>query len=54
VNATCMVARDCYPGLVCAGAVPTCHKACGLVNGVSADCTNCVQLNGSTKFGYCN
>jgi hypothetical protein len=52
VNATCVVARDCYPGLVCAGAV--CHQACGLVNGVSTDCANCVPLNGSTKFGYCN
>jgi hypothetical protein len=54
VNASCMVSRDCLPGLVCVGA--TCHKACGLLAGVSADCpgSTCVPLNGSTKFGYCN
>jgi hypothetical protein len=56
VNASCVVSRDCFAGLVCAGAIPTCHKACGLLAGISLDCpgSTCVPLNGSTKFGYCN
>jgi hypothetical protein len=56
VNASCSVSRDCFAGLVCVGAIPTCHKTCGLLAGVSPDCagSTCVPLNGSTKFGYCN
>jgi hypothetical protein len=54
-NSSCTVSRDCFAGLVCAGAGPLCRPACSLAPG-STDCPGgtCVKLNGSTKFGYCN
>ncbi len=52
VNSSCTVSHDCFPGLVCAASV--CRPACNLMNPASCQLGQCTQLNGSTKFGYCN
>lgn len=56
---TCMLSRDCLPGLACVDATGTtdfrCYIVCSL-QGATSGCTGaqtCHALNGSTKYGYC-
>jgi hypothetical protein len=56
-QASCVISRDCFPGLVCVDATgtgnATCHQACNIA---SPDCggLTCMPFNRSKKYGFCN
>ena len=58
-NSSCVLSRDCFPGLVCVDVLGTgssiCRPVCSLAPGAS-DCvgTTCMALKGSKKYGFCN